>query len=309
MTRTFRGDTTPAGIGASLSRGFTLLELVLVIAIIALLLGLGLPAILHARDASSRVECSNHLHQIGLALHQYHDVRGSLPPGVSTNEAFHPSWHVHLLPYLEQDALAADARRSAHVPLPITGPDPGSAHQGLRTVLPVFGCPADGRVSSTYNFFGLEVALTSYIGVQGLNRARRNGLLYENSHVRFRDIKDGTSHTLAVGERPPYPPGLWGVWYSGIWGVGPSGTGSVVLGVREPCAPPFFGNAPCGNTVFRFGPGSINNSQDAYHFWSLHHGGANFLFADGATHFMSYSAEGVMAALASRAGGEVVDYP
>jgi hypothetical protein len=186
---------------------------------------------------------------------------------------------------------------------------------GLRTVLPVFGCPADGRVRTVYDFAGLDVALTSYMGVQGINRARLDGLLFVESHISFSEITDGTSNTLAVGERPPYPPGLWGLWYTGTWGItlggtGTMGTGAVVLGVREPCQNMFpIGAPPCGNTVFRFGPGSINNPLDAYHFWSLHFGGTHFLLADGSVHFFTYDVEPIMPALATRAGGEVFSMP
>jgi prepilin-type processing-associated H-X9-DG protein len=134
-------------------------------------------------------------------------------------------------------------------------------------------------------------------------------VLYADSAVRISEITDGTSNTLAVGERPPYPQGGWGVWYSGVWGAGATGTGAVVLGVTEPCAPPDFLDHPCDGMVFRFGPGTIDNSQDAYHFWSLHPGGANFLFADGAVHFLPYSALPIMEALASRAGHEAVSLP
>jgi prepilin-type processing-associated H-X9-DG protein len=215
---------------------------------------------------------------------------------------------VRLLSFLEQEALADDARRSGSFYLPIVGPASGGPHQGLRTVLPVFGCPADPRVRSTYDYYGLEVAITSYLGVQGTNRAKLDGILFVDSRVRIADITDGTSYTLAVGERPAYPQALWGVWYTGLFG-GPTGTGAVVLGVREPCNPPFPVPLCCTNEVFRFGPGSVNDPQAAYHFWSLHMGGGHFLFADGSARFLSYSAEPTLPALSTRAGGETVDIP
>jgi prepilin-type processing-associated H-X9-DG protein len=163
---------------------------------------------------------------------------------------------------------------------------------------------------STYTYDnGLIIALTSYIGISGKNRSRPTGVLFADSHVRFADITDGTSNTLAVGERPPYPEGGWGTWYTGLYGM-PHGNGAVILGVREPCWSGWFPlTRNCGSMVFHFSPGSIDDAWSAYHFWSLHIGGANFLFADGSARFLSYSADDIMPALASRAGGEVVDVP
>src|SRR5437870_10821479 len=84
----------------TLRRAFTLVELLVVIAIIGVLVALLLPAVQMAREAARRSSCQNNLHQIGIAIHNFHDVRGTLPPlRVSNNQA---SWFVLIMPYMEQ---------------------------------------------------------------------------------------------------------------------------------------------------------------------------------------------------------------
>src|SRR5712664_2422798 len=93
-------------------RGFSLVELLVVLAIVGVLIGLLLPAVQRVRDAAARIDCGNRLRQVGLALHNYHAANRVLPPGVRGDAADFPylSWHARILPYIEQDALWQQTR-------------------------------------------------------------------------------------------------------------------------------------------------------------------------------------------------------
>src|SRR5262249_20575983 len=130
-----------------------------------------------------------------------------------------------------------------------------------------------------------------------------NGILYWTSKVRIADVTDGTSNTLLVGERPPSVDLYYGWWFAGAGWDG-SGEGDVVLGAR---AYNYAASIGCPASSVGFQQGDLKNPCDQAHFWSLHIGGANFLFADGSVRFLTYSANSILPALCSRNGGEVFD--
>jgi prepilin-type N-terminal cleavage/methylation domain-containing protein len=315
-------------------RGFTLIELLVVIAIIGILIALLLPAVQKVREAANRTKCANSMKQMGLAMHNYHDVNGSLPPGLDpnqpantggpTNYYFYWSWMARLLPYIEQDNLwrqADNYARTVHSN-PWDGSLPGQpqGNPALRTPLTVWQCPSDTRTLSASYVSGkganLDVAFTEYLGVSGLQQHPKisdyEGVFFPTSHVKFADISDGLSNTLAVGERPPSADLIYGWWFAGAGqGGGTTGSSDVVLGINETNTSynrcPGYGN---DNYHYQFGPGDVDDKCAQFHFWSLHPGGAHFLLADGSTQFYSYSIDKVvLRGMATRAGGEVTEAP
>jgi prepilin-type N-terminal cleavage/methylation domain-containing protein/prepilin-type processing-associated H-X9-DG protein len=301
----------------SFRRGFTLIELLVVVAICAVLLGLLLAAVQRAREAAQRLQCLHNLKQIGLALHGFHNTHGHFPHAYDARAVFHDpsqtpvdpnanngpvivtqSWATLILPFLEQDNLARA----------------GYAVYTARD-LPVYACPSDLSTTGYYSdnhVYGTH-GLTDYLAVtgtmtfvgkpiSGLRRPPCDGVIYENSHTRIADIFDGTSHTLLVGERPPSPDLFWGWW---SWAAFDS-----ALGVRDTWhVYPTSGTTPpiaCASLFPENFRPATTGYCDTHHFWSLHPGGGNWLFADGAVRFLPYGCNAILPALATRSGREVV---
>ncbi len=289
-------------------QGSTLLERLVVLGIIAVLVGLLLPAVQRVREAAARAACASNLKQIGLALHNYHDTQTRFPPGFSlqADGSRYPylGWTGRILPYVEQDSLWQRILRAfADDPHPFIfyGDSEQTVIMGI--VVKNYVCPSDPRTFQAADKGGVLIAFTSYLGVSGTASERQDGLLFKDSSVSMSQITDGTSNTLLAGERPPSTDLSFGWWYRG-WGQRIDGSAEMLLGVQER---DWLGSRyACPPGPYAYGPGRIANQCDMFHFWSVHPGGANFVFADGSVRFLAYSAQPSMPALATRSGGEVV---
>lgn len=307
--------------------GFTLVELLVVIAIIGILVALLLPAVQAAREAARRMQCSNNLKQIALALHGYHDVHRTLPPGwlwappADQSGGSSWAWSAFILPYLEQTNLHDQLRVNVGGALvPPTG-DPTDI------LLPMYVCPSDAGPDAIA--FYRNYAKSNYPGVNGtagdsdgdgipdgrpaaaLNDPDANGIFGRASHVSFADVLDGTSNTFAVGERESQY-NFGAIWIRAIGGGGSGNNTNVVAGaVVGVCNP--FKRLNLHNDLSN-SPGSVvpapGNSDPVGNFSSLHPGGAQFALCDGSVRFVGETiALRTYQNLANRKDGEVVgDY-
>ncbi|HEY1187497.1 MAG TPA: DUF1559 domain-containing protein [Gemmata sp.] len=283
---------------------FSLVELLVALAILAVLIALVASAVQKARASAARLRCLNNMRQIGTALHHHHDVSKSFPIGMRRDGDPYPylTWLARLLPHLERADLWAQTqseyqRDSRFYAAP--------RHAPSAEAVSAFVCPSDGRAAGVVKE-GFSVAFTHYLGVSGSALGAQDGVLLLNRAVALGDIRDGASNTLAVGERPPSPDSRWGWWYAGV-GQEFTGDADMLLSARG--ARMTFRTPTCAFDSYPFRVGSVDNICDIFHFWSSHPGGANFAFADGSVRFLSYSANDVLPALATRAGGEGAAVP
>ena len=292
-------------------RGFTLIELLVVIAIIAILIALLLPAVQQAREAARRTQCKNNLKQIGLALHNYHDLHGVFPTGsvprfngnniVANYESW--GWPTFILPQMDMAPIFQQARVNDlslrdvlfNVTSVNNAADSAAELNRLFPPIPAFQCPSDtmggnlkrGGRRNHFNGDGFQHGnndwqppTNNYIGMLGvsevriprrLNNRRPHGSFFNLSTTRFRSMTDGVTNCIMVGERHE------------ICGAG------TYLGNRNPD-----GNGTHG-ADYVFGraripinhPLNVGNDNCTDGFSSNHVGGAQFLMGDGRVLFIS----------------------
>lgn len=299
-------------------RGFTLVELLVVMAIIALLVALLMPAIQQTRERARQTSCINNLHQLVIAMHNYADAHRSFPsgqivfPGADIDVPFpepanfvivdannqranvllnnwvmsrHWGWQAFLLPQMDATTVDPDFR------LPKTDQNNLDA---ASVEIPSYVCASASLPSARPGRFGYS----SYRGNMG--NTGFDGVLYVNSSVSFRDITDGTTTTLMIGET------LFGLWADGV----------------SCCARVFPDDEDTDNDPTTPGPGdgiidrpmfdhywvSPNYSQDGYQYFgfgSFHKDIVNFAMVDNSARPISKNIDQtIMRALATRNRGE-----
>jgi prepilin-type N-terminal cleavage/methylation domain-containing protein/prepilin-type processing-associated H-X9-DG protein len=298
---------------------FTLIELLVVIAIIAVLIGLLVPAVQKVREAANRMSCQDNLKQLALAAHNHHEVKGTFPTGLRVPVAMSDGrwvngtdWKVELLPYIEQNNLQWDYKDHRNN---VAGGRNATTAQVIKPLL----CPSDPLPTLVYylqtgapEMLGFY-AMSSYNGNAGKRSypdwaMTRDGIFFIDSHIRLRDVNDGSSNTLLFGERyhrdaeydriSPfgYSIGAWGMWGKVH---SPAFMGTHMLSTPVPInyqLPRSGGQAHIDDRLCAFGSG--------------HPGGANFALADGSVRFLSDQTNlTTLQALSTRAGGETVDVP
>ena len=287
--------------------------MLVVISIIAILIGLLLPAVQQVRSAASRASCQNNLKQIGLAFHSYENFNEVLPPGYVASGAYVDgtndtspgwAWGTYLLPYLEQGALYSNFDLS----------QPVGNFPAIQTMVKTFLCPSDlvpmGPFAVTNRSFATVclAAPSSYAACCGggvaTTAATGNGCFYRNSAVRLTDILDGTSSTIFVEERAfANAQGTW---------VGAISSGYCQQGQYNQAAVAGKPGQGAGDLVLIHAGTNNNptgrNLDDAS---SMHLVGSNFLLADGSVHFIRNITSGstdstTLQAMGTIAGGEIV---
>jgi prepilin-type N-terminal cleavage/methylation domain-containing protein len=310
--------------------GFSLIELLVVIAIIAILIGLLLPAVQRVREAANQTACRNNLHQMGLALLQYHDKVGHFPPAYLFDETMpdrlivgemqewtyenaskwepmitYPGfgWTTYLLPHLEQHSLAEMINWKKPVEHKLN-------KEVRERLVKDFICPSDVNVGvfkmlSQLNKPLADFATNSYAACYGTGGsigelpAKGDGIFYRNSKTSIKQVTDGLSTTVALGERGS-------ILCQAPW-IGAVSEGTTRI---HPNAPVYVMavEEPATAVMARTGWHQLNGHySEVYDFFSPHVGMGLFLFADGSVRSMGVNTPlKVWKAVGSRAGGEAI---
>jgi prepilin-type N-terminal cleavage/methylation domain-containing protein len=298
-------------------RGFTLIELLVVIAIIAILIALLLPAVQQAREAARRTQCKNNLKQIGLALHNYHDVYTMFPNGAvaSSVGGWGPSWYMRILPYVDQAPV--------YNQLTFNGVHPGWACCGdaantggelngnvLRNAHFTFAiCPSSPMLAKRDAGGGKPITNAQYMGISGAlngngftNPTNRTaaccgGMLVIHDAKKIGDATDGSTNTMIVGEHSNFIRDALGapVQVNGTHGIlmgtpnlnnveawGGGGTAERPFNMTTVAYPP---NAPAIHNDPAW-PGIGDNFGSNNPLNSAHTGGIHGLLCDGSVRFV-----------------------
>lgn len=324
-------------------RGFTLIELLVVIAIIAVLIALLVPAVQKVREAAAISQCQNNLKQISVAAHNYHDQHKMFPPGLNlplsnASGAIFPtnalvtnglvgeppigddaanarfmSWLMAILPYIEQEGLYNQldfSQRELNGKNNISPSAPGAQ------IIQVYICPSDLMPANAQSTF-VSGGNTFYFGMNsyGANNGTRSwfdtfgtyktdGVYYYNSRVRTTDIIDGTSQTLAFGERFHNDMGYPSMNTLGGW------SWSNFAGPQDML---FSTPVPVNFTLDTVAaPTTAQKDLRTCAFGSGHPNGANFALADGSVRFLSLTDNAQLSlfqALSTRANNETDNLP
>jgi prepilin-type N-terminal cleavage/methylation domain-containing protein/prepilin-type processing-associated H-X9-DG protein len=304
----------PPPVAGARRSGFTLIELLVVVGIIAVLVGLLLPAIQMIRESARRTQCVNNLLQMGVALGNYAATHRGFPPG-SVNDTgpifnlpvgYHYGWTVQVLPFLELNNVLRrfDLKESVYSP---------NNQTAREARIRIFACPSS-RTSGDINYAGCHHDVEAAIAEDN------HGVLYLNSHVRHDDIVDGTDHTILVGEMLLGDVSLG--WASGTRAT-LRNTGSAINDLTltvspvSPAAAPKKQASPSEllaraallkRAASVLGDGSEILPPDVVGgFGSMHQQGANFLFCDGSVRLLRPSIDlHVYQCLGHRADGELL---